>query len=56
MTDGNREDGKLKNISFYGKIQSEVKQKLGEYRKKKASGIDMSKKYTVAQWADACQI
>ena len=52
VTDGYRDDGKLKTISFYGKTQSEVKKKLDEYRKKKAAGIDMSKKYTFAQWAD----
>ena len=52
VSDGYRDDGKLKTISFYGKTQSEVKKKLEEYRKKKLSGIDMSKKYTFAQWAD----
>ena len=52
VSDGYRDDGKLKTISFYGKTQSEVKKKLEEYRKKKHSGIDMSKKYTFAQWAD----
>ena len=52
VTDGYRDDGKLNTISFYGKTQSEVKKKLQEYRKKKMAGIDMSKKYTFAQWAD----
>lgn len=52
ITDGYREDGKLKSISFYGTTQTEVKRKVEEYRKKKVAGIDMSKKYTFAQWAD----
>ena len=52
VSDGYRDNGKLKTISFYGKTQNEVKKKLEEYRKKKLSGIDMSQKYTFAQWAD----
>ena len=52
ITDGYRDDGKLNSISFYGRTQSEVKKKIDGYRKKKLSGIDMSKKYTFAQWAD----
>ena len=52
VTDGYRDDGKLKTISFYGRTQIEVKKKLDEYRKKKMSGIDLSKSYTFAQWAD----
>lgn len=52
LTDGYREDGKLNSISFYGKTQREVKQKLDEYLKKKSAGIDMSKKFTFAEWAD----
>lgn len=52
ITDGYRDDGKLKTISFYGKTQKEVKAKLEEYRKKKSAGIDLSKNYIFAQWAD----
>lgn len=52
VTDGYREDGKLNTISFYGGTQAEVRKKLTEYRKKKMSGIDLSKTYTFAQWAD----
>ena len=52
ITDGYRDDGKLKTISFYGKTQKEVKAKLEEYRKKKSAGIDLNKKYAFAQWAD----
>lgn len=52
ITDGYRDDGKLRAVSFYGKTQGEVKRKVDEYRKKKLSGIDMSKQYTFAQWAD----
>ena len=44
ITDGYRDDGKLKTVSFYGKTQGEVKKKLDEYRKKKSAGIDLSKK------------
>lgn len=52
ITDGYRDDGKLRAVSFYAKTQKEVKAKLEEYRKKKSAGIDLSKKYTFAQWAD----
>ena len=52
ITDGYRDDGRLKTISFYGRTQGEVKKKVDEFRKKKLSGIDLSKSYTFAGWAD----
>ena len=52
ITDGYRDDGRLRTISFYGRTKTDLKRKLDEYRKKKMSGIDLNKSYTFAQWAD----
>lgn len=52
MTDGRQDDGRPRVISFYGKTQSEVKSRVKEYLKGKEAGLDMSKNYTFAQWAD----
>ena len=52
VTDGWREDGKPNVISLYGRTQGEIKKKVDEFRKKKLSGIDMSKEYIFSEWAD----
>ena len=52
ITDGYLDNGKLRTISFYGKTQKEVKQKADAYRQKRGSGIDLTKDYSFAQWAD----
>lgn len=52
LTEGYKVDGKYKIVYFYGRTRSEVKKKLDDYCKAKFDGIDLSVKYTFAQWAD----
>lgn len=52
ITDGYRDDGKLRTISFYGRTQSEVKKKADAYRMQKLSGIYVGRQYSFGEWAD----
>jgi integrase len=50
--DGYRDDGRPYLHTFYGRTQKEVREKLKDFLEARAAGIDMSQKYTFAQWAD----
>lgn len=52
VQDGFKDDGKPRVISFYGKTQKEVRQKLADYQADKNAGLDMGRKYTFGEFAD----
>ena len=52
IMDGYRDDGRPYLHTFYGRTQKEVREKLKDFLEARAAGIDMSQKYTFAQWAD----
>ena len=52
LMDGYLEDGRPNTVSFYGRTQKEVREKVENFRIRRSSGIDTSVKHTFATWAD----
>lgn len=50
--DGYLEDGRRNIITFYGRTQKEVREKVKAYQDGKAAGISSVSKYTFGNWAD----
>lgn len=52
IQDGWQENGRPRMVSFYGKTQKEVRQKLQEFMADKAAGLNTERKYTFGEFAD----
>ena len=52
LMDGYLEDGRPNTISFYGRTQKEVRDKLENYRIRHIYGIDTRVKHTFATWSE----
>jgi hypothetical protein len=49
---GYREDGSRNIVTFYGRTQKEVKEKVEAHRANKRDGVLTKTEYTFSQWAD----
>ena len=52
LMDGYLEDGRPNTVSFYGRTQKEVRDKLENYRIRHIYGIDTRVKHTFATWSE----
>ena len=52
LMDGYLEDGRPNTVSFYGRTQKEVRDKLENYRIRHIYGIDTRAKHTFATWSE----